>query len=463
MTDSAVTVAYIYDDDRGLPHSWHMSLVELIGWDWARHGRVLNGGFLAMNYTASGGLPAARNQTVERFLTERDAEWLWWVDTDMGFAPDTVDCLLEVADPVTRPIVGGLCFAQKEVGDDGLGGRRCEPRPTIFDWVGQGDVGSTFARTTYPVNALVQCVATGSACLLVHRSVFQRIRDTRGPVWYDRLPNPMLGGLFGEDISFCIRAGSLGLPVYVHTGVKTSHWKQLWLQEADYWQWATAPPATAETAVVVPALRHANAERFVDSLRASTGLARAYAVARPDETEAIAAWKAAGADVITDPGCATFAERINAGYRQTAEPWLFVTGDDVRFQPGWLDHAQAVAGASHHVIGTNDLANPRVTAGHHATHMLVRRSYAAERGASWDGPDVVCHEGYRHWWVDDEIVTVAKQRGVWAMALGSRVEHFHPLYGTAEMDEVYELGQSHVEADRALFERRAAEHLGGAK
>jgi hypothetical protein len=28
---------------------------------------------------------------------------------------------------------------------------------------------------------------------------------------------------FGEDLSFCLRAKALGFPVYVHTGVKTTH------------------------------------------------------------------------------------------------------------------------------------------------------------------------------------------------------------------------------------------------
>ena len=32
----------------------------------------------------------------------------------MGFAPDTINRLLEAADPVERPVVGGLCFTQRE-------------------------------------------------------------------------------------------------------------------------------------------------------------------------------------------------------------------------------------------------------------------------------------------------------------------------------------------------------------
>jgi len=204
-------------------------------------------------------------------------------------------------------------------------------------------------------------------------------------------------------------------------------------------------------------LRYKNAERFMKSLRASTGLATVYAICKYNETEAAEAWRAAGALVIEGLG-ATFAERINTGYRASEEPWVFITGDDVEFRAGWLDHAQAVAGRNYDVVGTNDLGNPRVTAGEHATHLLIRRSYVDEHGASWDGPQAVCHEGYRHWFVDDEIVLAAKQRNAWAMALGSIVEHHHPLWGKAEDDEVYQLGQSFADEDQELFEKRVSIH-----
>lgn len=212
-----------------------------------------------------------------------------------------------------------------------------------------------------------------------------------------------------------------------------------------------------DTAVIVPAMRYSNVERFMTSLRASGATATAYAVADPSETDAIHAWGVVGATVIVGEGT-TFAQRINTGYKATDEPWLFVTGDDVLFHKNWLINAQLIASRTAHVVGTNDLTNPRVLAGEHATHMLIRRTYADEVGASWDGPGNVCHEGYRHWFVDDEIVTAAKLRGVWAMALSSRVEHFHPMFGKAKDDEVYRIGQAHVDADRELFERRLAEY-----
>ena len=193
----------------------------------------------------------------------------------------------------------------------------------------------------------------------------------------------------------------------------------------------------------------------MDSLRASTGLATVYAIAEPTDRETIEAWYEAGAQVIEHDTAHTFAEKINVGYTLTDEPWLFICGDDVRFHPGWLDHAAHVARTMDaQVVGTNDLANPRVTNGDHATHLLIARSYIDEHGASWDGPKVVCHEGYRHWFVDDELVMAAKQRGVWAMALASKVEHLHPVWGKAENDDTYRLGQVHADADGKLFKRR---------
>jgi len=453
----AVCLAYVHDSD--VSYSFCKSLVDLLMFDVTRHGRIARGGYTAVRCARSSDLPDARNRAVAGFL-DGSADWLLFVDTDMGFAPNALERLIEVADPTDRPIVGGLCFAQRETALDGMGGFRTSARVTILDWV-DTPIGPQFmGRSGYPVNEVVRCAGTGAAFILIHRSVLERIRDEHGPTWYNRVPGPD-GKLLGEDVSFCVRAGALDIPIHVHTGVRTSHLKNVWVQEDDFWAQSVAPPATEQVAVIVPSMRPQHAERFMSSLRASTGLATAYAICSTND-ELTKAWRDVGAVVLADDidgePAATFAQRVNLGYRQTTEPWLFLVGEDVRFHPGWLDHALAVAADQFHVVGTNDLANPRVMAGEHATHMLVRRSYVDEVGASWDGPKVVCHEGYRHWYVDDEIVTAAKQRGVFAMALGSRVEHFHPAFGTAPSDAVYELAQSYAASDRRHFLARTRAH-----
>jgi hypothetical protein len=211
------------------------------------------------------------------------------------------------------------------------------------------------------------------------------------------------------------------------------------------------------TAVIVPVLgRPHHAAPFMESLRASTDDAKVYAITSPFEPGDRGAWKAAGADFVGSGLRHTFAEKVNLGYLLSREPWLFIVGSDVVFHTGWLQQAQAVAFATGaNVIGTNDLGNELVMAGEHGTHLLIRRSYVDSVGASWDGPGVVCHEGYRHWYVDDEIVTAAKDRGVWAWASLSIVEHMHPAFRKAPTDDVYQIGQSFKNVDAQLhMERR---------
>jgi hypothetical protein len=455
-----VAIGYVHGDERA--SSFVDSLDALVAFDRTNAGLTVHDHGRISVRGGTDGLVAARN-AIAATVVEAGVDWLLFVDSDMGFAPDTLYRLLAVADPAETPIVGALCFAQRQFAHDGMNGSRTSPMPTIYNWVDVDGQRTFRASSMYPVDAVVRCEGTGSACVLIHRSVFTRI-GSKG--WYDRIRGTD-GSLLGEDVSFCVRANAAQIPIHVHTGVRTTHFKRQWLGETDHWRAYVPPPATEEVAVIVPVmLRPQNAEPFMRSLRASTGLANAYAICDADDEETIKAWHEVGAKpIIRLPRggrAGSFAEKVNAGYRESFEPWLFICGDDVQFRPGWLDHGLHVAetfGAS--VVGTNDLGNPRVLAGEHATHLLIRRSYVDEQGASWDGPGVVAHEGYRHWYVDDEIVTSAKQRGVWQMALGSVVEHFHPLFGKAEQDDVYRLGQSFAQTDRATFLERSEKYLRG--
>lgn len=441
-------VAYLHGNDWS--DSFGKSVMQMVTRNHGGHiGDVID------SRCASGGLPEGRNAAMRHFL-DSELDWLLFVDTDMGFKPEALAALHAVADPESRPIIGGLCFAQREMSHDGRNGYRWQPRPTIFDFIEDDDGVNRFHyRMHYPANSLVQCDATGGAFVLIHRSVGEKIRDQFGEVWFDRIADT--DGIISEDLSFFRRwldvSGSGGC--HIHTGVKTTHAKTTWIDERDFWERLPILPATEPVDVIVPVLhRPQNVKPFMDTLTASTGLATAFFVCNPDDDEEIAAVRAAGGRVVKKAG--TFAEKVNYCYPKTKAPWVFLVGDDVMFHPAWLDHAQFIGNAYGQagVVGTNDLGNPRVMGGDHATHLLIRRSYIDEHGASWDGPGVVCHEGYRHWFVDDEMVTAAKQRHAWQPALGSHVEHMHPIWGKGSPDEVYELGQSFAEQDRDTFAAR---------
>lgn len=181
-TSGTVAVAYVHGTE--VAHSWHQSMQALVAYDIAHHQRVIGGGWFATKY-GTGGIVQARNDTITGFLTQCEADWLFWVDTDMGFLADSVDRLIDAADPETRPIMGGLCFAMREVAVDGAGGYLVQPAPTIFDWVKlpNGQQGF-YTRTDYEKDTVLQVAGTGSAFLVIHRSVFTKLEAEYGRTWY---------------------------------------------------------------------------------------------------------------------------------------------------------------------------------------------------------------------------------------------------------------------------------------
>ena len=168
-------------------------------------------------------IAAGRNSVVEHFLA-LDADWLFMVDDDMEFAADAVDQLMRAADPQERPIVGGLAIAG---GRDGW-------FPTLTVVTTDGVISRV---TDYPPDALVPVDATGAACLLVHRSVFEKMAQEFPRPWQWFQETSYGEVAVGEDITFCLRARALGFPTFIHTGVKFGHSKQVLVTEEWWQQW----------------------------------------------------------------------------------------------------------------------------------------------------------------------------------------------------------------------------------
>lgn len=232
-----VCIAYVHGLE--VAHSWHQSLMALIAYDVANSQRVIGGGWLATKY-GTGGIVQARNDTTRQFVHDMpDVDWLMWVDTDMGFEANAVDRLMDAADPETAPIMGGLCFMNREVGVDGVGGYLVQPAPTIFDWYDDGERRGFTVRREYERDSVLTCAGTGSAFVLIHKSVFQRIEAEYGQAWYSPVRNPTTDSWISEDLSMCARANALEIPVHVHTGVKTTHLKHMWLDERLFDRMAT--------------------------------------------------------------------------------------------------------------------------------------------------------------------------------------------------------------------------------
>lgn len=232
--DGMVQIAYAHE--HRVSHSWHRSIMDLVAFDKTVGYNLIGSAPYSVFCSGPHGLIEGRNLAVRYFLDETPHEWLFWIDTDMGFKPDALDRLMESADPADRPVVGGLCFAAKNARPDGMGGFVIRPLPTIFGMAKDPEGKHGFVNVSkYPVDELVRVAGTGSAFILIHRTVLEGIRLQSGDHWYT--PVAYENGLpISEDLSFCYRVNQAGFPIHVDTAVKTTHHKDVWVEEGMYEQ-----------------------------------------------------------------------------------------------------------------------------------------------------------------------------------------------------------------------------------
>jgi hypothetical protein len=229
----SIAVAYLHAGE--VSHSFHRSIRNVMQYDLASGARQLYG-FIEQDCGA-GRITDGRNDAVRQFM-QMDAEWLAFVDSDMGFEGNALHRLVESTYDATdegpvlaRLVVGALAFGQRKGAPGPAASVRFEQFPTIYRWHQNDRTVGAGVVYDYPRDTLVECDATGAACFVVHRSVLQAMASAypEPRPWFDE--TIIQGRVFGEDLTFFRRIRDLGYPVHVHTGVKTSHHKQAYLTE----------------------------------------------------------------------------------------------------------------------------------------------------------------------------------------------------------------------------------------
>lgn len=144
----------------------------------------------------------ARNKLSKQAIL-MEADYVMWFDSDMIFAPDTLEKMVEHMKD--KDIVSGLYF------------RRSAPySPVLFSKLDfDGNVKKWEGYDNYP-NETFEVEGIGFGCVMMKTSVLVDMA-CEFVNWFE----PMDG--FGEDLAFCRRAKKLGYRIWCDPTIKCGH------------------------------------------------------------------------------------------------------------------------------------------------------------------------------------------------------------------------------------------------
>lgn len=152
---------------------------------------------ITYHFQARSHVVEARTLAVQH-ASENDVDWILWLDDDMTPPAD----LLERLHGTGKSFVGAVAY-KRDPPHEPCVSRLVENRAEFFD----PDVRQD----------LVEADATGFACLLMHRSVWEAVCDrTDGRPFVYRM------GL-GEDVYFCAHAKAAGIQLYIVPDLVVGH------------------------------------------------------------------------------------------------------------------------------------------------------------------------------------------------------------------------------------------------
>lgn len=144
----------------------------------------------------------AREKIAELCL-EQGFDYIWWLDDDMVFPPDTLTRLMAHK----KPVVSALAYQRREPYNCCL--FKWKTVPHLKDYGGTFDHLNGIERT-----GLRKIDACGAACMLMETSVLRKLADKRP--WFDNKK-------FGEDLHFCKLCEEAGIPIYGDTDLIIGH------------------------------------------------------------------------------------------------------------------------------------------------------------------------------------------------------------------------------------------------
>lgn len=201
-------------------------------------------------------------------------------------------------------------------------------------------------------------------------------------------------------------------------------------------------------AVLVPTINRAEKlAGLVENIHGVTAADhRIYLVMERDDRDSLdAAARLDVESIVGEFGSCSVA--LNAGYRESTEPFVAITNDDCVFHRGWDAALVCFRRPNVHVVGLND------GSGDCKCFSLVRRAYIEAESGVFDKPNTLFHT-YQSQGPDTEFAFYAILRGVWVDAPGCVVEHRNWRNGANPDHPNYVKARRTINADLAEYERR---------
>lgn len=154
-----------------------------------------------------------RNQAVEWFLTDTNADWLLFIDSDIVWKLSDIYTLYDCADHSIFPVVAGV---YPMVLPEGV-------RAGIFTY---DKDQNPVPWETVPDNEMIPADGVGAGFLLLSRSLLNAMKDIypHAEPWFTQYASDTM--VYGEDFSFCMRVKQMGYPTMVNTAVQLAHIKK---------------------------------------------------------------------------------------------------------------------------------------------------------------------------------------------------------------------------------------------
>lgn len=160
----------------------------------------------------------ARNELTKAAI-EQKADYILWIDSDMVFTSDMLECLMVDIMENDCDIVSSICFW-----------RKAPFNPVIYKKLRKGltpDENEVEIYKDYPKDSLFEIEGCGFGCVLMKAEVAETMLGAC------QIPFSPIPG-FGEDLAFCLRARQLGYHIYCDSRVKVGHIAQTIVTEETY-------------------------------------------------------------------------------------------------------------------------------------------------------------------------------------------------------------------------------------